>query len=76
MTMLAPMDPKEVIRQNLTFLRAYARRVIVEGDDALTPIEDVKDVLAQEFVTLGRSFQLTDRDLALLIFHGIWEQPA
>jgi hypothetical protein len=47
--------------------------VIVEGDDALTPIEDVKDVLAQEFIILGRSFQLTDRDLALLMFRGIWE---
>ncbi len=74
MTTLAPMDPKEVMRQNLTFLRAYARRVVVEGDDALTPIEDVKDVLAQEFITLGRSFLLTDRDLTLLMFRGIWEQ--
>jgi hypothetical protein len=73
MTTLAPMDPKEVMRQNLTFLRAYARRVIVEGDDALTPIEDVKDVLAQELIKLGRSFNLTDRDLAMMMFQGIWE---
>jgi hypothetical protein len=72
MITLAPLDPKEIIQQNLTFLRAYARRVIVEGDDRLTPIEDVKQALAEEYMKLGRSYRLTDRDLAVLLFRGVW----
>ncbi|MBM3942795.1 MAG: hypothetical protein FJ316_07730 [SAR202 cluster bacterium] len=74
MTALSPMDPKEVMRQNLTFLREYARRVVVEGDDALLPIEEVKDALAQEFMTLGQSFHLTERDLVMMMFRDIWNQ--
>jgi hypothetical protein len=30
-------DPKEVIRDNLKFLREYARRLLVEEDDSLVP---------------------------------------
>ena len=48
MTTLTPPDPRKVMRQNLPFLRAYAKRVVVEGDNSLTPLDDVKDALVQE----------------------------
>jgi hypothetical protein len=38
-------DPKEVIREDLKFLREYARRILLEEDDALVAIEDFKDIL-------------------------------
>ena len=67
-------DPKEVIRENLRFLREYARRLLMEEDDALVAIEDFKDVLMQEFLTVGKSLKLTERDMMVLLFRGITGQ--
>ncbi|HEU0022604.1 MAG TPA: hypothetical protein VFR55_13165 [Dehalococcoidia bacterium] len=71
MTTFTPPDPRKSLRQNLTFLREYAKRVIVEGDDSLTPLEDVKDALVQEVWKTGKSFNLTDRDVAMLLYKGV-----
>jgi hypothetical protein len=71
MTTLTPPDPRKSMRQNLTFLREYAKRAIVEGDDSLTPLEDVKDALVQEVWKTGKSFNLTDRDVAMLLYKGV-----
>ncbi|MDA0733229.1 MAG: hypothetical protein O2909_05315 [Chloroflexi bacterium] len=71
MTTLTPPDPRKAMRQNLTFLREYAKRVIVEGDDSLTPLEDVKDALMQEVRKNGKGFNLTDRDVVMLLYKGV-----
>jgi hypothetical protein len=71
MTALTTPDPSQSLRQNLNFLREYAKRVIVDGDDSLTPLEDVKDALVQEVWKTGKSFKLTDRDVAMLLYKGI-----
>jgi hypothetical protein len=67
-------DPKEVIRDNLKFLREYARRLLIEEDDSLVPIEDFKDVLMKEFLVIGESLKLTERDMAVLLFRGILDK--
>jgi hypothetical protein len=67
-------DPKEVIRDNLKFLREYARRLLIEEDDSLVPIEDFKDVLMKEFLVIGDSLKLTERDMAVLLFRGILDK--
>ena len=67
-------DPKEVIRDNLKFLREYARRLLLEEDDSLVPIEDFKDVLMKEFLVIGESLKLTERDMAVLLFRGILDK--
>jgi hypothetical protein len=59
------------MRENLEFLREYARRVLVDDDDTLTAIEDFKDALMDEYLSVGRDFQLTDRDLVVLIFRDL-----
>ena len=64
-------NPREVMRENLEFLKEYARRVLVEDDDTLTPIEDFKDALMGEYLAVGQSFDLTKRDLVVLIFRGL-----
>ena len=64
-------NPREVMKENLEFLREYARRVLVEDDDTLTPIEDFKDALMSEYLAVGQSFNLTERDLIVLIFRGL-----
>jgi hypothetical protein len=67
-------DPREVIRENLKFLREYARRLLLEEDDALVAIEDFKDALMQEFLAVGQSLQLTERDMMVLLFRGILDK--
>ena len=67
-------DPKEVIRDNLKFLREYARRLLVEEDDSLVSLEDFKDVLMEEFLVIGKSLRLTERDMTVLLFRGILDK--
>jgi hypothetical protein len=67
-------DPKEVIREDLKFLREYARRLLLEEDDALVAIEDFKDILMQEFLAVGKSLKLTERDMMVLLFRGILDK--
>ena len=67
-------DPKSVMQENLSFLREYAKRLLLEEDDTLATIEDFKDVLMQELLAVGRALRLTERDLAVLLFRGILDQ--
>ena len=71
MTPLTPPAPQQYMLQNLTFLREYAKRVIVEGDSSLTPLEDVKDALIQEVWRTGDTFKLTKRDVVILMYKGV-----
>ena len=69
-------DPKGVMRENLKFLREYARRLLVEEDDSLIPIEDFKDALMIEFLALGQAVKLTERDMMVLLFRGVLDRRA
>lgn len=71
MATYTPPDPKHSMRQNLMFLREYAKRVILEGDDSLTALEDVKEALIEEVWRAGESFQLTERDVMILLYKGV-----
>lgn len=65
------INPKEVLLENLKFLREYARRLLVEDDDSLVSIEDFKDVLMSEYLTVGAKLGLTERDLMVLLFKAV-----
>ncbi len=66
--------PREILQENLVFLREYAKLLLVEEDESLTPIEDFKDVLMQEFLAMGTYLQLTERDMMVLVFKDILAQ--
>ncbi len=55
-------------------MREYAKLLLVEEDESLTPIEDFKDVLMQEFLAMGTYLQLTERDMMVLVFKDILDQ--
>ncbi|MFQ6028714.1 MAG: hypothetical protein ACE5Q6_14615 [Dehalococcoidia bacterium] len=74
MATMTSADPKKVMRQNLAFLKEYANRVILEGDTSLSPLQDVKDSLIREFWASGAAFNLTERDLAVLLYRGLLPQ--
>ena len=48
------------MQENLVFLREYARLLLIEEDETLTPVEDFKDVLMQEFLEMGTYLKLTE----------------
>ena len=72
MPTLVPADPKQALKDNMVFLRAYAKRVIVEKDESLTPLGDVKTALVQDVWDAGQSYGLTERDLVVLIYQGVF----
>ena len=72
MPTLVRTDPKQALRDNMLFLREYAKRVIVEKDESLTPLGDVKTALVQDVWNTGRSYGLTERDLVVLIFQDVF----
>ena len=65
------ISPQEIMQENLVFLREYARFLLIEEDETLTPVEDFKDVLMQEILAMGTYLKLTERDMMLLIFKDI-----
>ncbi len=69
---LVRTNPKQALRDNMAFLREYAKRVIVEKDESLTPLGDVKTALVQDVWNAGRSYGLTERDLVVLIYQGVF----
>ena len=72
MPTLVRTDPKQALRDNMLFLREYAKGVIVEKDESLTPLGDVKTALVQDVWNAGRSYGLTERDLVVLIFQDVF----
>ena len=68
------ISPQEIMQENLVFLREYARLLLIEEDETLTPVEDFKDVLMQEFMAMGTYLKLTERDMMLLLFKDILSQ--
>lgn len=45
-----------MLRQNIQFLREYAKRLVVEGDERLTSLEGVKDSLMKEVREASRIY--------------------
>ena len=74
MPTLTPADPRQALRDNMVFLREYAKRIIVEKDESLTPLGDVKTALVQDVWNAGRSYGLTERDLVVLIYQGVFTE--
>ena len=72
MSALVQADPRQALKDNMVFLREYARRVIVEDEEDLTPLGDVKTALVQDVWNAGKSFGLTERDLVVLIYQGVF----
>ena len=67
-------NPKEVVRENLKFLREYARRLLVDDDDSLVSIADFKDILMEEYLAVGKTLGLTGRDMMVMLFRDILDK--
>ena len=65
-------SPKDIIRENLEFLKKYARLALLENDHTLFLVEDIKEMRMQAFLAAGKSLKLTDRDLVVLLYKSLW----
>ena len=68
-------SPKDVMREHLPFLRKCARLGIVERDDSILLIEDIKETKMRDFMAAGKSLNFTDRDLIVHLYKSIWDEP-
>ena len=68
-------SPKDVMRKHLPFLRKCARLAIVERDDSILLIEDIKETKMRDFMAAGKSLNFTDRDLIVHLYKSIWDEP-
>ena len=72
MNSLISVNPQELMSQHQTALRAYAKRVMVRGDD-LTPAEDDDRARRmQEYLAVGSSLNLTRKEMVAVIFRGMF----
>ena len=75
MTTLTSRDPKELAAEHLTVLRKLAERVLLR-DQALDESEqmDVRSRMTELFA-IGGSFKLTECELVLLLYKGLFVPP-
>ena len=66
-------SPKEVMGESLKFLRECARRALVEKDDTVILTQDLKEARMREFMAIGNSFELTERDMVVLLYKSIFD---
>ena len=72
MNSLIGVNPKELMSQHQAALRAYAKRVMVQGD-GLTPAEDDDRARRmQEYMAIGRSLNVTHKEMVAVIFRGMF----
>lgn len=72
MTTLVAVSPRELMREHLMVLREYARQVLGGGEVLGSRTEgDCRRRMA-EFLAIGRSFHLTDKELVCLVYRGLF----
>ncbi len=76
MPTLIQANPEQALRDNMVFLREYAKRVIVEKDEGLGLLGDVKSALVQDVWNAGQSYGLTERDMVVLIYQNVFPKDA
>ena len=69
-----PDDKKRAIRSShLATLRSYAKRVLLEKDFLSPDEESDKELRLREFSAIGISFEMTDKEVAELLYKGLFE---
>ncbi len=72
MSTLTLVSPKEIMMQDLDSLRRYVTSIFVR-QSGLTGIDErEKERLMGEFLAVGGALDLTERDLVMLLYRGIF----
>ena len=76
MTILTSRDPKALVAELLTVLREYAERVLLRNRPLDAPQQTDARGRMTELFAIGSSFKLTDRDMVVLVYAGLFPEPA
>jgi hypothetical protein len=65
-------DPIELFFQHLEALKRYARRVVAGGGALTVDEEKDKARRLKEFIEIGSSFELTEKDMVNVIYRELF----
>ena len=75
MTTIVKADTKELAADHLKALRKYAERVLLQ-EQVVTDDENIdKRRRMQAYMGIGRAFQLTEKEMVVFIFKGLFRRP-
>ena len=57
--------------EHLEVLREYCKQVLIREDSIVAEKEKDKARRMQEFLAMGRSFSVTDKELVVSVFRGL-----
>ena len=72
MASLVLADPKELFTEHLSSLRAYARKVMLREEELTVTEEYGKSDRMREFLAIGETFKLTEKELVASIYKGLF----
>ena len=64
---------KTILSQHLSALRSYLRKAFVDRDDLSRDENMDRQVRMREFLAIGKSFGLTDKQLVAHLFKGLFK---
>ena len=70
------VDSKDQVRYYQTVLREYAKWCLLRGYSFPPSREAHRTQLVKEFFDLGQTFKLTEREMVLLLFRGLFPNTA
>ena len=75
MTNLISKDPKEIVAEHIEMLRAYAVKVITNGEQLTVEESDDKADRFHELQVLCSSFDVTEREMVTLVLKHAMSEP-
>jgi len=75
MATLTVRDPKDMVAEHLVIIRGRAERMLAERESLSASGEADADSRVAEFFAIGSSFKLTEREMVVLLFGGLFPPP-
>ena len=72
MTTKTLIDPKDLMDEHLEALKGYAARVFGRGEALNAREEDDRAARVQEFLAIGTSYELTEKELVRLLYRSLF----
>jgi regulatory protein YycI of two-component signal transduction system YycFG len=68
-------DPRDTVAEHLKALKAYVKKNLVHGEELTEAEKADKSTRLVEFVAIGDSFRLTEKEMVQLIFRDMLREP-
>ncbi|HAL46977.1 MAG: hypothetical protein FI707_10115 [SAR202 cluster bacterium] len=68
-------DPRDAVAEHLKALKGYAKKNLLHGEELSEAEQADKSTRLIEFVAIGSSFRLTEKEMVQLIFRDMLREP-